>query len=161
MVMVQATLATQLQNMTPTGTESVAITNLVDAYGTFASTAAAGAALIPAANVTAAKAAMTTALSGLSSAVAAGAAGNLIASSIQTFWVTAVVPPWPPAVAGVPPPNAGLAALLTTTFGSNTGSEATLVAATAAMAADMFAQATIGGTMNIPPPPAGTPTPIL
>jgi hypothetical protein len=158
MAMLQATLASQLQNMTPTDQEATAITNLVNAYGTFASTAAAGAAVIPAANVNSGKAAMQAALTGMSQS---GQAATKIGAAVQAFWVAAIVPPWPPAVSGVAPPNAGLAGLLATTFTNNTDGDLTLAQAANAVATDMYNQAIIGGLMNIPPPPAGTPTPIL
>jgi hypothetical protein len=158
MAMSQATLATELQNLTPTDSEAAAITALTDAYGVFAGAAAAGAATILPANVNAGKAAMGSALVGMS---APGAGAAIISAAIIAFWAAAVVPPWPPAVGGTPPPNAGLAALLPTTFDTNTSTEADLATATNAIATDMHSQAIIGGIMLIPPPPAGTPTPIL
>lgn len=155
MVMVQATLATELQNMVPADNEPDAITALVDAYGTFASAAAAGPAVILPVNVTAGKAAMSAALVGMS---APGAGIASIPASIIAFWAAAVVPPWPPAIAGVPPPNAGLAALLAATFPANMAGDLSLADATAAIAANMYAQAIIGGIMTLPP---SVPTPIL
>jgi len=158
MAMAKATLATQLQNMTPTDQEATAITNLVNAYGTFATAAAAGAAVPTAGNITAGKTAMQAALVGMS---ASGAGAGKIAAGIIAFWAAAVVPPWSPAVSGTPPPNAGLAALLTTTFANNTAGALSLADCADAVATDMYNQAIVGGLMNIPPPPAGTPTPIL
>lgn len=157
--MVQATLAAQLQNMTPTDQESVAIATLVAAYGTFASTASAGPSVITPAAITAGKAAMQPALTGMSSS---GQAATIIAAAIQAFWVAAATPAgFPPAIAVVPPPNAGLAALLSATFTSNTSGDLSLAAAANTVATDMYNQAIIGGTALIPPPPAGTSYPIL
>lgn len=158
MVMVQATLATNLLSMVPEVTEAAAIANFRTAYEGYAAGAAAGAATIPAANVTAGGVALAAALVGMS---APGAGAASLTSGIIAFWVAAVVPPWPPAVGGTPQPHAGLLALLTSTFASNTSSSASLATATAAIAADMHAQAIVGGIMLIPPPAGGTPTPIL
>jgi len=158
MALLQSKLATQLLNLVPEATEAAAITNITDAYGIYAADAVAGAAAIPAANVTSGKSAMSAALVGMS---APGAGAAVLAAGVIAFWVAAVVPPWPPAIGGTPPLNAGLAALLATTFATNISTSASLAIATAAIAANMHAQAIIGGIMLIPPPPAGTPTPIL
>lgn len=156
--MAQATLKTELEALTPVDNEPDAINTLVTAYGNFAGAAAAGAAAILPVNVTAGEAAMTAALTGMS-APDAGLAS--IPASIVAFWAAAVAPPWPPAVLGVPPLNAGLAAALAVTFPANVAGDLSLADAANAIATDMYAQAVIGGLMNIPPPPAGTPTPIL
>lgn len=158
MTMAEATLAGELRALTPTTNEADAITALVDAYGTYAADAAAGAATVPSTNIEAGKAAMASVLVGMSIDNAGIAK---IPASVIAFWAAAVVPPWPPAVSGVAPPNATLAGLLAKTFEDNRVESRSFEDATGAVAEDMHSQAIVGGLMNIPPPPTGTPTPIL
>ena len=152
MAMVKNTLATQLQNLAPASAEATAITNLVNAYGTYASAAAAGAVPITPAGVNLGKAAMQAALVGMS---ASGAGITKIPAAVIQFWVGVaggLATSFPGATAIVPPPNAGLAALLAATFPANTSGNKTLAQAADAIATNMHAQAIIGGTVTFPGP---------
>jgi hypothetical protein len=158
MAMVKNTLATQLQNMSPAALEATAITNLVNAYGTYAAGAAAGAVPITPAGVNLGKAAMQAALVGMS---ASGAGVTKIPAAIVQFWVAVaggLAASFAGAIAIVPPPNAGLAALLDATFPANMTGNKTLVQATDAIATNMHAQAIVEGTVTLPGPVV---TPIL
>jgi hypothetical protein len=152
MAMTQATLSTQLQNMTPTGAEATAITNLVNAYGTYAAGAASNGVPIQAAGVNLGKAAMQAALVGMSGA---NQGITKIPASIVQFWIAVaggLATSFAGAIAIVPPPNAGLAALLAATFPANVSGNKTLVQACNAIAADMHVQAIIGGTVTFAGP---------
>lgn len=152
MAMQQSTLADQLANLVPAATEAAAITRLADAYATFATDAVAGAISITAAGIALGKAAMLLALVGVSSP---GAGATVLASAVQAFWTAVaggLTTSFSGATAIVPPPNAGLQALLTTTFATNTASQASLSAATNAVATVMHNQAIIGGTVTFPGP---------
>lgn len=144
--------------LTPTSVEADAALALANAYAVFATDAAAGAAVPTSANIAAGKAAMIGALAGMS---APSAGLTKIPAAVQAFWTAAVAPPWPPAIGATPPPNASLAALFAATAASNVSSMNDLPTSMRAIATDMFNEAIIGGIMLIPPPPAGTPTPIL
>jgi len=147
MVMSQSTLATQLRGMTKTSVESLAITHLVDAYATFAQDAMAGVIPIAPSGIQLGKTAMSAALVGMS---APGAGLVSIPASIVAFWVAAAtVAAFPGTTVVTPPPNAGLATLLAATFPANVAGSLTLQQAAAALAANMYAQAIIGGTVTL------------
>lgn len=159
MALVQATLSTQLQNLAPTTVEATAITNLVNAYGTYAAGAASNAVPITPAGVTLGKNAMSAQLVGMS---ASGQGITKIPASIVAFWAAVaggLATSFAGAIAIVPPPNAGLAALLAATFPANTSGNLTLAQACDAIAANMHAQAIIGGTVTFTGPVG--PFPIL
>lgn len=152
MAMSQSVLAGQLVNLVPAATEATAITRLADAYATFATDAAAGAVPITTAGVALGKAAMQLALIGISTP---GAGAAVLTSAVQAFWSAVaggLATSFSGATAIVPPPNAGLQALLVTTFGTNTASQASLGAATNAVATALYNQAIIGGTATFPGP---------
>lgn len=152
MPMTQAVLATQLQGMTPVSSEPAAIATLANAYAVFAADAVAGAAPITAAGIALGKAAMSTALVGMSSA---GAGAGKLVTAVQAFWVAVaggLATSFAGATAIVPPPNAGLLALLTATFAANTSTSADLATATNAVATNLRDQAIIGGTVTFPGP---------
>lgn len=160
MAMVQATLETALLTLVPTTSEASAITALGAAYETFALGAAAGPVGITAAGVAAGRAVMETTLVGMS---ATDAGRTKIAASIVAFWATAAVPAsFPTSFVVVAPPNAALQGLLNATWDAAVAAGSSLADATMAMAADMYAQAIIGGSATIPPPPIiGTLFPII
>lgn len=142
--MVQSDLETELLNMIPTTSEPAAITALTDAYGIFAAGAESNTVPLSAAGVTAGKAAMSSALVGMS---LPGVGLIVIPLAVIAFWVAAATPAgFPGALSCVPPPNAALAAKLAITFPANVLSSASLADATKLMAADMFSEAVIGGT---------------
>jgi len=152
MAMSASALAAQLLNLVPAATEVAAIATLVDAYGTFSSDAAAGAAAITAAGVALGKAAMQAVLVGVS---APGAGSAVLTAAVQAFWAAVaggLATSFPSAVAVTPPPHAGLQALLDATFAANTAARANLVDAAQAVATDLYNQAIIGGTVTFPGP---------
>jgi len=160
MVMSQATLATELENMVPTDDVLVAAQRLSDAYAIFAADASSNGITIEQSFVGLGKIAMRSALSGMA---VPGAAASVIQAAIATFWATAATPlsfvSVPPAGAVVPPPNAGLSALLLVTFPANVAGTLNLQDSSAIVASNMYANAIIGGTVVFPPSP--TPSPIL
>lgn len=150
MAMSQSTLATELEKMTPSDNEADSIQALTDAYGVFATGAAAGVP-ISSAGVDLGKTAMSGALVGMS---ADGAGITKIPAAVAAFWVAAAVPvSFVGSIAVVPPPNAGLAALLAVTLPANMAASATLAQAAAALAANMYSQAIIGGLVTFPGAP--------
>lgn len=155
MALNQSTLATELQGLVPTDNEGDAITALTDAFATYAAGATANGVPILSAAVNTGKAAMASALVGMS---VDGAGVTKIPNSVAAFWAAAIVPGAFGADVGpsTPQPCSGLAALLASTFGSNQTGDKSLSDATAAIAADMHSQSIVGGvaTFNI----SGTPT---
>lgn len=152
MAMSASALASQLLNLVPAATEVAAIAVLADAYGTFASDAVAGAATITASGIALGKAAMQAALVGVSSP---GAGSAVLTAAVQAFWAAVaggLATSFPAATAVVPPPHAGLQALLDATFAANTAAMANLADATQAVATDLYNQAIIGGTVTFPGP---------
>lgn len=152
MAMSASALASQLLNLVPAATEAAAIAVLADAYGAFASDAVAGAAAITAAGIALGKAAMQAALVGVSSP---GAGSAVLTAAVQAFWVAmagGLATSFPAATAVVPPPHAGLQALLDATFAANTAAMANLADAAQAVATDLYNQAIIGGTVTFPGP---------
>lgn len=158
MVMSAGTLATELLDLVPVGSEAAAIATLVGAYGTFASAAAAGASSITAAGINLGQSAMSMALVGVS---APNAGSAVLAASIQAFWVAVaggLATSFPSASAVTPPPHAGLQAQLDATFAANVVGNADLADAVNAVATTIYNQAIIGGTVTLPGPVV---TPIL
>lgn len=152
-----STLATQLQNLAPSSSEAAAITALVNAYGTYAAGAAAATPIL-AAGINLGKAAMLTALVGMS---ASGAGLTKIPLAIAAFWAAVaggLAASFAGATAITPPPHATLPTSFPTTCASNTVASATLVVSTQNIATVMHADAIIGGTVTTPGP---TVTPIL
>lgn len=148
MAMVSSTLANQLLNLNPVSTEAAAITTLANAYAAYAGAAVAGAQPLTAAGVALGKAAMTTALAGIS---VPGAGAAKLVAGIQAFWGAVAIgltTSFVGAVAITPPPHAGLLALLSSTFASNVASKASKANATSAIASNCHSQAVIGGTVT-------------
>ncbi len=157
--MVQATLQSELVTAwsLPHETEQDAIDAFVAAYTTFAGDASSTSPITPAA-VALGDAAMRAPLVGMS---APGAAPAAFTASIIAFWGAVAIPSgWGANVSALPPPHAGLAAKLAATFASQLTEEDVNVAA-GNIAVGMFSEAIVGGTASYPPPPAGTPAPIL
>lgn len=168
MPLIQSTLASGLEAMTPTDSEAIAIQRFADAFASyFAGASVLGIPTIPG-TLDASKAAMIAAMTGLSSSSAGAGA---IASGITAFWTTllplatsvwagTVGPIVPPAI---PPPGlGGIAAALQAAFDANTAAGATLAASAAVVAAAIHTTQ-LGGMVNLgPPPPGGVPNvPIL
>jgi len=157
MVMLQATLSTQLQNMAPTGVEATAITNLVNAYGTFASSATGNGIPLTPAGVTLGKNAMSAALIGMS----ADSAGlTSIPLACVAFWgavCTGFAVSFPSSIAATPPPHAALSAAFAALMPANTSGDVTLAQAADSIATIMHTDAITGGTVTLPgtPPVVG------
>ncbi len=152
MAMSSSVLATQLINLTPSATEAGAVATLANAYSVFASDATAGAAAITPAGIALGKATMQVALAGVSSP---GAGAAVLTAAIQAFWgavAGGLAASFAGAAAIVPPPQAGLQALLVSTFASNTSGSTSLADAAQAIATIVFNQAIIGGTVTFPGP---------
>lgn len=149
MAMSASTLATQLQNLTPTSVEATANQRFADAWAIyFAASAANG---VPYSTNAAHKSAMISAMAG-SSAPNAGAtkiqAGIVAwwASVLSTFAVT-----YSGAIALVVPPlTTGIAALLTPVLASNTAGSLSLSAA-CTQVANVLHTNNLGGTATFPP----------
>lgn len=163
MALVQNTLATQLQNMVPVDTEAEGINNFAAAFETyFYGASVAGIPVNPtslAGSTTALKSAMVGANSNASLAIQNGiiAFWGVVATAFVTIWTTV-----PPLIAVVPPTGLnGIQAALNTTFASNISGNLSLSAAASAVAATLH-PTQLGGIATLgPPPPGGTPTPIL
>lgn len=153
MALVQATLETGLLNLTPTDQEATAITRLVDAYGTYASTATGAGVLITAAGVTLGKNAMASVLVGMS---ASNAGRAKIPAACLAFW-TAVcasfVVSFPGSIAATPPPHVTLPTSFPTTIDANMSGSLSLADSASAIAGVIHADALVGGTVTLP----GTP----
>lgn len=157
MVMVEATLATELENLTPTFTEAAAITVLTDAYGVYSSDATALTPILST-GIALGKAAMAVALIGMS---APGAGIAIIPAAIAAFWVAVaggLATSFAGATAIVPPPHATLPATFAALMPANTAANVTLEQAAATMAMIMHTDAIVGGTVTTPP---SVVTPIL
>lgn len=157
MAMVQATLATQLQNMTNIDVEATAITNLVNAYGTFSSAATGNGIPLTPAGVTLGKTAMQGALVGMS---ADGAGITKIPNACVAFWgavCTSFAVSFPGSIAATPPPHASLASAFAALMPTNTAGDVTLAQAAQSIAAIMYTDAIAGGTVTLPgaPPVVG------
>lgn len=163
MALVQNTLATELQNLVPVGTEAEGINNFAAAFETYFSGAVvSGIPVNPgslAGATTALKAAMTGANSNAALAIQNGitAFWGVVVTAFATIWTTV-----PALILVTQPPNLGtLEASLNTTFASNISSGLEIGPATAAIAG-VIHPTQLGGIATLgPPPPAGTPVPIL
>lgn len=161
MALVQATLASQLANLSPTDNEASAITTITNAYITFMSTAGAGPIpIIPLGLQSTPKLAMMGALTGLSSD---GQGAQKLQDGITAFWA-AMIPLaatlFPTAILIVPPPTLStIASLLTPIFIANTQGSLDLVSCANNVATILYTSS-IGGlaTIVVPPP---TVVPIL
>jgi len=150
--MSQSVLATQLLNLVPSASELSAAVALANAYGVFATDAVAGAVPITIAGVALGKAAMLSALTGMSMP---GAGAAVLTAAVQAFWTAVaggLATSFAAAAAIVPPPHAGLQALLSSTFITNTASDATQAAATNVVATNFFNQVLVGGSVTFPGP---------
>ena len=168
MALVQATLANQLENLTPTGVEATAINALATAWDTYFQGASVTGVPITAGVTATAKTAMMGALAGMS-VPNAGAAK--IQAGITAYWATLVplfatlwvIPPNVVTALTPPPTLAGIAAALTSVFASNTSSQATLAQAAANVAAALHTSGGLGAIAVVQPPlpAAPVPTPVL
>lgn len=152
MVMSSSLLATQLLSLVPVATEAEAISVLADAYAVFAAGATAGAVPMAAPGVSLGKAAMLSALAGMSSP---DAGASVLASAATAFWSAVaggLATSFPGATAIVPPPHAALQTLLDSTFASNVASTTLQAAAVNAVAVDFYGQAIVGGSVTFPGP---------
>lgn len=151
MAMSQTTLANAFVNLVPAATELAAVNAFATAYATFAGEATAGAVNITPAGVALGRAAMASALVGLSMPNAGIA---IIQNAVVAFWsavALGLATSFPAAIVVTPPPHAGLLVALTTVFSNNIASSANQTTACNALASALYAQAIIGGTVTFPP----------
>lgn len=154
MAMNAETLAQQLLNLStsPSKTEAEAVQKFADAYATFAADAEANAVKLTAAGVALGKAAMVTALAGLSQP---GNGATVLTNAIVAFWAAVAVglaTSFVGATVITPPPHAGLLAALQEQGDVNIATKADAVTATKAIAGVFYAQALIGGTVTFVTP---------
>jgi hypothetical protein len=168
MTLLVGTLATELENLVPSSTESEAIGRLVDAWEVYFNGAVVNGAALAPGSIVAGLSAMGGALVGMS-ATGAGAAKiaagisafwSAIAALAPTIWITApvvLVPPIAPPL-GLPT----LAATLASTFAANTAGNLSLAQASQQIAAVLHAGGGIGALVpgSVPPAPPA-PLPIL
>lgn len=165
MVLVLATLASNLESLEPSDNELDAIDNLAGAWeGYFA-----GASVLGIPTTTGSLAGATTAMKGaLVGLSAPGAAPAVIQAGILAFWGVvsgAAATIWitvPPTLAAILSPGAfGIAAALPPVFLNNRIADLSLAQAAQAVAAVLHLGG-IGGIATLPPPPVGPgPVPIL
>lgn len=152
MAMDEATLATELEKLTPVDNEAAAVSALADAYATFAADAVAGTVALSSAGVALGKTAMSAALVGMS---VAGAGLVKIPAAVVAFWAavaTGLATSFSGATAIVPPPHATFAADFAQLMVDNKDGNATLAEAAEALAAIMYSGATTSGTATFPGP---------
>lgn len=168
MTLSAATLATELENLTPTTSEATAIQRLVDAWEAyFAQSSVNGITATPG-SFNAGLTAMSGAMAGLSltnngsTAIQSGVTAfwAAIAGLATTIWITAPVVLVPPIV---PPPTlTAVAASLDVTFANNLASELNLSDAALAVATTLHTTAGLGAVVpGSVPPAAPVPLPIL
>jgi hypothetical protein len=148
MALIQTTLADELRSLAPTALEADAITTLTDAYANYAADATANSVALSPAGVLLGKAAMASALVGMS---AAGAGIAAIPAAIKAFWVAVaggLATSFAGATAIVPPPHASLSSAFATLMPTNTAGEVTADQAADSMALIMHADAILGGTVT-------------
>lgn len=143
MALLEATLASELENLAPTDNASAAVQAMADAYGVyFADAVCNGIAIM---SVTAPTAAMASAMAFPVPGSPAGA-GAVYQSGVVAFWAVIVAAPatyFTAAIGITPPPTLEtLGAAMASTFTGNVG--LSLADSAAAMACDLHA-ATIGG----------------
>ncbi len=163
MTLLSSKLATELQAMVPVDNENDAINNFATAWENyFYDSSVAGITPLPgvlSASTNAMKAALVGMSTSGSTAVQSGiiAFWNTIIASIATIWVTV-----PVIISGTPPPSlSGISSALDAVFASNTSSELSLEDSTLAIANALHPLQLGGIAILGPPPPGGTPTPIL
>jgi hypothetical protein len=162
------TLATELETLTPTGSEATAISRLVDAWEVYWGGATVNGIAATPGSFSAGLSAMAGALVGLSAPnagaakIAAGVSAfwSAVAPLATAIWITAPIVLVPPIV---PPPTLGaLSAALSAVFASNTSSGLTLAQACQQIASVMHTNGGIGALVpgSVPPTPPA-PLPIL
>lgn len=160
MVMLPATLGTEMESMEPTDQESDAIDRFASAWETYFYDAMVAAIPVNPSTLTAATTAMKGAMTGMGSqdagddAIQAGiiAFWGVVASSAASIWTTV-----PPCTGATPPPSlATIAASLVGAFATCTAGELDLAAACQVIAAAIH-PINLGGICIIPTPGAATP----
>lgn len=165
MALVSSVLGTELANLTPTDTESVAIDTFAAAWEAYFDGATVAGVPVTVGSYAAALTALRGGLVGVS---ADGAGPAKIQAAITSFWASvATLAPtmWaiaPPPTGATPPAGlGGIAAALTTVFASNASGDLSLVDAANAVAAAIH-PTQLGGICVLPAPPTGLgPQPIL
>jgi hypothetical protein len=164
MPLVAATLATQLENMTPVSTEAEAITNFANAWLEYFKTAATVGVPCTEGSLNSALATMKSTLVGWN---APNSAAQKIGAAITAFWgvVVGAAPtiwPAPMIISATPPPGlGGIASALEAVFAANLSARLELRPAVTAVA-NAIHPLQLGAIAIFPPPPTGIgPQPIL
>lgn len=149
-MMTAAKLKTELQNLTPTGTEAAAASTLATGWDTyFADSASNG---VPYSGAPGPKSAMQSALSGMS---ASGAGAAKIQAAVTAYWTAIVGAPavaFPGATLVTPPATLStIAAALAPVFASNVSGGVSLSTA-AQNVANALHPLNLGGTATFPGP---------
>jgi hypothetical protein len=163
MALLQNTLATELQRLVPVNTAAQGISNFAIAWENYFRMATVAGIPVTEGSLTTALDALESSMAGLISNVALA-----IQSGIQSFWAgvasscALIWPTTPLLILVTPPPLLGMIATsLTPVFANNINSDLSLENSTAAIAAVLH-PLQLGGIAVIgPPPPSGTPVPIL
>ncbi len=168
MALSDSELADGLENMTPTASEAVAVDALAAAFENYFYDATVMSILVQPGTLSAAKAAMAAALSGMSST---GAGATKIQDGVAAFWVAVsaasssiwAVPGFVVAPAIPPVAILGLADALTAVLAASTAANLSLSDAATAAATVLHASGGLGGTVLLTPTGPGSPvvTPIL
>jgi len=151
----QTTLQTSLvANMRSVGTEAEGIANFAAAYGTYATAAVAGTVPITTVAISAGKAAMQTAMVGISAP--GGGVASIVAGAVAFCGAVAsgASASFSGATLITPPPFAGLAAALGTALAANVAQGSTIDVAMGRIATALHGQTAIGGTATFPGPVA-------
>lgn len=150
MARLEATLASEIEALTPTTNAAGAVQTLADAYGVYMADAEANG--VPIENVATGVAAMASAMSFPVPSTPAEA-GTQLANGVSAFWAAMVAAPatfFPGATAiTTPPALADLAPNLATVFAANVGRS---LEGCAAALADAMDTASTGGTATFPGP---------
>ena len=163
MAMSIATLSSGLESMTPVDNESDAIDNLSSAFEDYFYESSVSGISPQAGALASSISSMKSSFSGLSNDAAAAIQAGIIAfwtsaiASAATIWLT-----FPFIISATPPPSLStIAATLNSTFSANLAAELSLPDAANAVATALH-PLQLGGIATLsPPPPGGTPTPIL
>lgn len=165
MALIQTTLGSQLANMAAVDNEIDAINNFATAFENYFYGASVAGVPATAGTLATAITALKAAMTGLSTS---GNAATAIQSGIQAFWTTilplgATIWIVVPAIILVtqPPGLGGISSAVQSAFTSNTSGKLDLTNSANAVAAAIH-PTQLGGIATLgPPPPGGTPTPIL
>jgi hypothetical protein len=164
MVLLQNTLASELEAMALVDTEAEGIDNFANAFETYFYDATVTGLSINPLSLTNS----TNALKGAMTGISSGGADSLIQAAITAFWTQMAIDfalIWttiPPLISITPPPTlSAIGGTLTGVFESNKENDLSLQDAAATIAGAIHPNQLGGLAVLGPPPPGGVPTPIL